>query len=81
MVRTPLERKTTMLTVTTDIIIRELLKSKPEHLWITPDGSALYVLVPDEFETVLEFTGPDFTTMTDEDINQYIVDTLNKINS
>ena len=68
-----------MLTTNTDVIVRELLKTKPGHLYITPDGSALYVLVPDELETVLEFTGPDFTVMSDADVNQYIVDTLSKI--
>lgn len=70
-----------MVTTNNDVIIRELLKSKPNHLWIAPDGSALYVLAADEFETVLEFTGPDFTTMTDDDVNEYIIDVFNKINS
>lgn len=63
-----------------DPIIRDLLKLMPNSLYVTPDGTALYVLVPDEFETVLEFTGPDFTVMSDEDVLAYIASTLDKIN-
>ena len=60
-----------------DQIIIELLKSKPGHLYITDDGQKLYALANES--DVLEFTGPDFSTMTDEDVNRYIVDTLTKI--
>jgi hypothetical protein len=66
-----------MVKSTDDVIIRELLKTKPGHLYILPDGSALYVLVADEWETVLMFTGPDFSVMTDAQINDYIIETLN----
>lgn len=64
-----------MVRATSDVIIRELLKTKPGHLFITPDGTTLYVLVSDEWETVLEFTGPDFSVMSDDDVNAYIVRT------
>lgn len=66
-----------MVRSSNDTIIRELLKLKPGHLYITPDGTALYVLCDDEWETVLEFTGPDFSIMSDEDVNDYIMETLN----
>lgn len=66
--------------LTNDPIIRDLLKLMPNSMYITPDGSALYVLVPDEWETVLEFTGPDFTVMSDEDVNLYLQKTLSQIN-
>lgn len=66
--------------LTNDPIIRDLLKLMPNSMYITPDGSALYVLVPDEWETVLEFTGPDFTVMSDEDVNLYLQKTLAQIN-
>lgn len=62
-----------------DPIIRDLLKLMPNSLYVTPDGSALYVLVPDEWETVLEFTGPDFSVMTDEDVLNYIASTVDQI--
>lgn len=65
--------------LTNDPIIRDLLKLMPNSMYITPDGTALYVLVPDEWETVLEFTGPDFSIMTDEDVNRYLQDTLKQI--
>lgn len=68
-----------MVKLNADIILRELLKTKPDHMYIPRDGSALYVLVPDDWETVLEFTGPDFSVMSDEDVNDYIVETLNKL--
>lgn len=68
-----------MPTAKNDPIIRELLKLLPNHIYVLPDGSALYVLVPDEFETVMEFTGPDFTVMSDEDVLEYIVTTIDKI--
>jgi len=67
-----------MVRSSSDTIIRELLKTRPGHLFILPDGSALYVLVDDEWETVLEFTGPDFSVMSDEDVNDYIIETFNK---
>ena len=66
--------------LTNDPIIRDLLKLMSNSMYITPDGSALYVLVPDEWETVLEFTGPDFTVMSDEDVNLYLQKTLAQIN-
>jgi hypothetical protein len=66
-----------MVRSSNDLIIRELLKTRPGHLFILPDGSALYVLVDDEWETVLEFKGPDFSVMTDADVNDYIIETLN----
>lgn len=62
-----------------DPVIRELLKLLPNSLYVTPDGSALYVLVADEWETVLEFTGPDFSIMSDSDVLQYVAETINKI--
>ena len=64
---------------TNDPIIRDLLKLMPNSLYVTPDGSALYVLVPDEWETVLEFTGPDFSVMDDADVLRYIATTIDKI--
>lgn len=69
-----------MVKLNADIILRELLKTKPDHMYIPRDGSALYVLVPDDWETVLEFTGPDFSVMTDEDVQQYLEDTISKMN-
>jgi hypothetical protein len=68
-----------MVKLNVDTILRDLLKQKPDHMYIPADGSALYVLVPDDWETVLEFTGPDFSVMSDEDVNDYIVETLNKL--
>lgn len=63
-----------------DPIIRDLLKLMPNSIYVMPDGSALYVLIPDGFETVMEFTGPDFTMFTDDDVLRYIADTVNKLN-
>lgn len=57
---------------THDQIILDLLKTIPGRLYITQDGTKLYALANED--TVLEFTGPDFSTMTDEDVNDYIVD-------
>lgn len=74
----PSERNT-MPRPTNDPIIRDLLKLMPNSLYVTPDGSALYVLVADEWETVLEFTGPDFSVMTDEDVLKYIASTIDQI--
>jgi len=66
-----------------DQIVIELLRLTPGHAYITPDGKKLFALVGEENslenpEGVLEFTGPDFSTMTDEDVNTYIVETLSK---
>lgn len=60
-----------------DQIIHELLKTKPGHMFVTQDGSALYVLADDEWETIMMFTGPDFSVMSDQDVNDYIIETLN----
>lgn len=60
-----------------DEILVEMLKHVPGHVYITEDGKKLYALANDT--DVLEFTGPDFSNMTDDDINKYIVDSLSKI--
>lgn len=60
-----------------DQIIVELLRQVPGHVYITEDGKKLYALANDS--DVLEFTGPDFSNMTDEDVTAYIVDILSQI--
>lgn len=68
-----------MTRTSNDPVIRELLKMKPDSMYITPDGDKLYLLVPDEWETVLEFTGPDFSVMSDEDVEKYVMATFAQI--
>lgn len=64
-----------MLNTYYDQIIVALLKEREGECFILPDGSKLYALGGDG-KTVFEFTGPNFLEMTDEQVNQYIVDTL-----
>lgn len=66
-----------MVKLYADEIVVELLKLTPGHVYITADGQKLFALANDK--DVLEFTGPDFSTMTDEDVNNYIVEILKSI--
>lgn len=52
------------------------LQIRPDHMYITPDGSALYVLVEGG---MLCFTGPNFRSMSEEEVNEFLQDAISQL--
>ena len=60
-----------------DQIIMELLREREGEVYISDDGKTLYALTTDG--GLLRLTGPDFSIMTDSDVNEYIIETMSKL--
>lgn len=52
------------------------LVANPGQAYITPDGKKLYALISSE-DGMLVFEG-EFTNMSDQDVNRFVVNTLKK---
>lgn len=68
---TPYQKETIMNE--TEAAIFAQLKNNPGHAYVAPDGKQIYALVDEDL--MLVFHG-DFTEMSNDDINRYIVNTL-----
>ena len=56
-------------------VIYAALLMDPDSMYITPDGTELYVLVTGG---MICLTGPNFNTMSEEDINVFIQEFFKK---
>ena len=54
-----------------------LLKRKPGYCVVNPDGSKLYALAPTD--QVIEFSGRNFKEMTNDEVNQFMIDSINEV--
>jgi hypothetical protein len=54
--------------------IFKLLKKRPDEYFITPNGVKLYKLLPDN--RLMKLVGPDFTAMNQNQIEQFIEETM-----
>jgi hypothetical protein len=54
-----------------DQVITALLEARPGHCHVSPDGLTLHALGPDGI--IVEFTGPNFKELSEEEVNDYIV--------
>lgn len=62
-----------------ELKIYHQLQQRPDEVCITPDGKELYALTEGG---MIRFTGPNFNEMTDEEINDFIVnDELKEANN
>lgn len=64
-------------------IIIDLLKTKPGHMLIAPDGTHLYVLSQnskgEDILVVMVSSDKNLNEMTPEEVNQFIIDALKKL--
>lgn len=51
-----------------------ILTERSGQCYIAHGGKELYVSGPDG--TIVQFTGPDFGAMTDDEVSQYIIDQI-----
>lgn len=56
-----------------------ILKRNPDRYVISPAGTELYALAPGD--QVIEFSGPNFKEMNEDQCNKYIVDSIKKVRS
>jgi hypothetical protein len=52
-----------------DRVIHAKLLMDPESMYINPDGTELYLLVPGG---MMCLTGPDFNSMSEAEVNEFI---------
>lgn len=64
-------------------IIIDLLKTKPNHMLIAPDGTHLYVLSQnakgEDILVVMVSDDKNLADMTPDEVNQFIIDQLKKL--
>ncbi|QFP95431.1 hypothetical protein SEA_MAKAI_39 [Arthrobacter phage Makai] len=64
-------------------IIIDLLKTKPGHILVAPDGTHLYALTQNaegkDKVLVLVASDKNLNDMTPDEVNQFIIDMLKKV--
>ncbi len=59
--------------------LKRILKERPDHALIIPDGTAIISLAGPELDNVIVITAPlgtNFNRLSDEEVNDIIVNTL-----
>ena len=64
-------------------LIIDLLKTKPGHILVSPDGTHLYALTQDaegkDKIVVIVAGDKNLNDMTSDEVNQFIIDTLKQL--
>lgn len=59
--------------------LKRILKERPDHVLIIPDGTAIISLAGPELDNVIVIVAPvgtDFNRLSDQEVNDIIVKTL-----
>ncbi|AXH43785.1 hypothetical protein SEA_BREYLOR17_40 [Arthrobacter phage Breylor17] len=64
-------------------LIIDLLKTKPDHILVAPDGTHLYALTQNsegkDMVLVMLAGDKNLNDMTTDEVNQFIIDTIDKL--